>query len=122
VLDARHPSIDEDWRVAAACSVPTVDPEIMYPHDSEDPTIARVICQECPVRPACLEDGLEEEWGVWGGYTPTERKRLVKYLPTEPVAYRLALMRAAYLGPYAFGVADRRHPLQEGNKRCPSPE
>ena len=120
MIPNRHPAVDEDWRQSAACA--DYDPENWYPDERTDKTFARIVCQECPVRTACLEDGLEDEWGMWGGYTPTERARLRKYLPTEPIARRLTLVRAAYLGPAHFGVADTGHPLRTKGRQCPSPE
>lgn len=39
---------------------------------------ARAICNACPVREACLEHALREKerWGMWGGLTPIERRRI----------------------------------------------
>jgi WhiB family redox-sensing transcriptional regulator len=39
---------------------------------------AKAVCAGCPVRKICLDYALEaeEEFGVWGGTTPTERKRM----------------------------------------------
>ena len=39
---------------------------------------ARAICARCPVRVECLEFALEtnSEYGIWGGVTETERKRM----------------------------------------------
>lgn len=34
---------------------------------------AKAICVRCPVMDKCLEYGIEENYGVWGGTTPTER-------------------------------------------------
>lgn len=34
---------------------------------------AILVCKRCPVRAECLEDGLWEEHGVWGGLTRDER-------------------------------------------------
>jgi WhiB family redox-sensing transcriptional regulator len=34
------------------------------------------ICQTCPVRAQCLEVGIGEEFGLWGGTTPYQRKRI----------------------------------------------
>jgi WhiB family redox-sensing transcriptional regulator len=41
---------------------------------------AKVLCQQCPITNECLTYALEakEEWGVWGGMTYPERKRLKK--------------------------------------------
>lgn len=41
-------------------------------------TKAKLICHGCPVRSACLDYALEtnQEWGVWGGKSERERRRL----------------------------------------------
>lgn len=39
---------------------------------------ARLHCFGCPVADECLEVGLREEYGVWGGLTTKERRRLRK--------------------------------------------
>lgn len=36
----------------------------------------RAICESCPVQEECLEAGLHERFGIWGGLTERERKRL----------------------------------------------
>lgn len=33
-------------------------------------------CLGCPVRLECLEEGMVERYGVWGGTTPKERRKL----------------------------------------------
>lgn len=39
---------------------------------------AKRLCESCPVRPQCATHALSvgEEYGVWGGFTETERSRL----------------------------------------------
>lgn len=39
---------------------------------------ARTICNTCPVKEACLAHALanKERWGMWGGLTPIERRRI----------------------------------------------
>lgn len=45
---------------------------------------AKSICSVCPVRVDCLDssfqsrDGLGELSGIWGGFTPSERKKILK--------------------------------------------
>ena len=42
---------------------------------------AQKICQDCPVRTACLEFALEHgEPGVWGGTTEAQRKRMRRFV------------------------------------------
>lgn len=40
--------------------------------------MAKAICHDCPVAAACLDYALRtgEEWGIYAGTTPTERRRL----------------------------------------------
>jgi WhiB family redox-sensing transcriptional regulator len=40
--------------------------------------IAKKVCRRCPVRAECLAYAVEVkvELGVWGGMTPTQRRRL----------------------------------------------
>jgi hypothetical protein len=46
----------------------------------------------------CLEIGLEDKWGVWGGLDPIERSKLVKSgkIPTERLEKRRFLRVYAY--------------------------
>ncbi len=40
---------------------------------------AKALCRACPVRPECAAQSLStrEPYGVWGGFTETERLRLL---------------------------------------------
>lgn len=54
-----------------------------YP-DPKDPDYdtlvseAKAVCRQCPAQTACLEAGLHEQYGIWGGTTEEERKALRK--------------------------------------------
>lgn len=64
------------WQLSAACK--WSDGEGFY---AETPTAqALATCQRCPVRDACLADALarDERWGLWGGMTPSQRRRLAR--------------------------------------------
>ncbi|PZG07186.1 WhiB family transcriptional regulator [Micromonospora craterilacus] len=56
------------------------DPERFFPSsEAEAVSIATVYCRPCPLRPGCREWALRQGdylWGVWGGTTQAERKRL----------------------------------------------
>jgi len=89
----------DDWRDNALCR-PTVHrrPEMFYPLGldkgyTETPAIgaAKAFCRPCPVRAQCLAHALvrKEEWGIWGGLTPAERRAMLRngYTPA-PVPAR----------------------------------
>lgn len=58
--------------------------ELWFPpaHD-EDPTgpdsdyhdVAKMVCSVCKHVSECLSENVEEKYGVWGGTTPSERRR-----------------------------------------------
>ena len=61
----------------AACA--EVTPDIFFPEQGGAPIAqVRAICESCPVRLVCLEYAVSEHigWGVWGGLTASERRRL----------------------------------------------
>jgi hypothetical protein len=37
---------------------------------------ARQICMRCPVMDKCLRVGMAEDYGIWGGTTPKQRRQL----------------------------------------------
>jgi hypothetical protein len=72
----------------------------MFPEDDE-PILyerARRVCEECPVAGFCLEIGLYEKWGMWGGLEPNARLKLAKSgkLPKEKIERRKFLRVFAY--------------------------
>ena len=91
-------SAPESWMYLAECS--KHDPDTCFPPD-EEPHLydkAKRICEECPVSGFCLEIGLDEKWGMWGGLTPDERYKLAKSpkLPKERLEKRRFLRVFAY--------------------------
>lgn len=65
-----------EWSVDAACR--DMDPDAFFvPRGSRTmATEAKAICQGCPIRERCLERGLDEPEGIWGGTTPRERREI----------------------------------------------
>lgn len=53
---------------------------------------AREICNRCPVKEQCLQHALDnkERWGMWGGTTPIERRRVERRERRERRKLRLA--------------------------------
>ena len=76
--------IQPAWHKQALCrDVPEAKHlNTMYPERSETPggkhlIPARKLCLECPVRYDCLEAGLKEEFGIWGGHSLSQRRRII---------------------------------------------
>jgi WhiB family redox-sensing transcriptional regulator len=55
-----------------------MDPDLFFPLDGLMTPEAREACGRCPVREECLEFGLNEFYGIWGGLTFRDRQRLRK--------------------------------------------
>lgn len=64
---------------AAACLGST---SVMYPeqYDTEGEQAAKALCAGCPMAADCLAGALarNEQFGIWGGLTLAERRRLVR--------------------------------------------
>lgn len=74
-----------NWRQQAACA--GMDPNQFVPEGRGNGGLlyveARQICDRCPVKAECLAYALHngEEYGMWGGATPQERKEM-GYVPS----------------------------------------
>ncbi len=66
----------EAWRADALCA--QTDPEAFFPEKGGSTRDAKRICTSCEVRSQCLEYALErdERFGIWGGMSERERRRL----------------------------------------------
>ena len=64
------------WRDDALCA--QTDPEAFFPEKGGSTREAKKICAGCPVRAECLESALanDERFGIWGGLSERERRRL----------------------------------------------
>ena len=51
------------------------DPAIFYPQTYLDDKPAKAICSGCTQQEPCLALGMHETEGIWGGMTPSERRR-----------------------------------------------
>ncbi len=62
-----------DWQTRAVC--PQTDPEAFYPEKGCSARDGKAVCQDCPIRIACLDHALKtsEPYGIWGGLTQRER-------------------------------------------------
>jgi WhiB family redox-sensing transcriptional regulator len=70
----------QSWRMQGRCR--GIDPGVFYPLVEDDSAAAEAkqICSTCPVRTPCLEHALalREKFGVWGGLTERERRRVLR--------------------------------------------
>ena len=66
----------EGWRASALCA--ETDPEAFFPEKGRSTAEPKKVCMRCPVRVQCLEYALrnDENFGIWGGLSSTERNRL----------------------------------------------
>lgn len=77
-----RPDVDDDnplaWQADALCA--QTDPEAFFPEKGGSTRDAKRICSSCEVRSECLEYALEndERFGIWGGLSERERRRLKK--------------------------------------------
>jgi WhiB family redox-sensing transcriptional regulator len=73
------PVLDErPWAVFSACK--ETDPTIFFATTRDDERAALVVCSSCSVKDECLNFAVEtrERFGVWGGTTERERRRLMR--------------------------------------------
>ena len=67
---------EPDWQERALCA--QTDPEAFFPEKGGSTREAKRICSGCEVRAECLEYALahDERFGIWGGLSERERRRL----------------------------------------------
>lgn len=70
------PIEDQDWHGRALCA--QTDPEAFFPEKGGSTRDAKKICTGCEVRSECLSYALanDERFGIWGGLSERERRRL----------------------------------------------
>jgi hypothetical protein len=86
-----HTTIDYSWQHNAVCKNSSKD---MGNYDVFYPQIGRglqkkiyLMCEECPVKPECLNHALQyEEYGYWAGTSSKERKKIRKELGIKLVS------------------------------------
>ncbi|NQX27022.1 WhiB family transcriptional regulator [Microbacteriaceae bacterium VKM Ac-2854] len=80
--DIDEPSTDESgllaWQADSLCA--QTDPEAFFPEKGGSTREAKKICTSCEVRSQCLEYALQndERFGIWGGLSERERRKLRK--------------------------------------------
>ena len=84
VPGVRKPSADdvEDnplaWQADSLCA--QTDPEAFFPEKGGSTRDAKRICTSCEVKAQCLDYALQndERFGIWGGLSERERRKLRK--------------------------------------------
>ena len=66
------------WQERSLCA--HTDPEAYFPEKGGSTREAQQVCDGCEVRSECLEYALEndERFGIWGGLSERERRKLKK--------------------------------------------
>jgi len=66
------------WQADSLCA--QTDPEAFFPEKGGSTRDAKKICASCDVRAQCLEYALQndERFGIWGGLSERERRKLRK--------------------------------------------
>jgi WhiB family transcriptional regulator, redox-sensing transcriptional regulator len=67
---------DRGWQARANCM--GVDPDLFFPERGASTREAKEVCRGCVVKNDCLEYALDngEKFGIWGGMSERERRRL----------------------------------------------
>jgi WhiB family redox-sensing transcriptional regulator len=67
---------ERSWQEEARCA--QTDPEAFFPEKGGSTREAKRICVGCEVKSECLEYALmhDERFGIWGGLSERERRRL----------------------------------------------
>ena len=67
-----------DWQERALCA--QTDPEAFFPEKGGSTREAKRVCMVCEVRVQCLDYALanDERFGIWGGLSERERRRVKK--------------------------------------------
>ncbi len=68
----------DHWQELSACY--GLDPEVFFPTTEEEAGLALSYCSVCQVRDVCLAWAVRngERYGVWGGTTEQQRRRLIR--------------------------------------------
>ena len=69
-------SDERRWQEEANCL--GVDPDLFFPERGASTREAKAVCRSCEVRVDCLEYALAhgEKFGIWGGLSERERRRV----------------------------------------------
>ena len=88
------PDLDTGWKDLSNCL--GVDPDLFFPERGASTREAKEVCRGCEVRIDCLEYALQngEKFGIWGGMSARERRRIRRQRALD----RQAAVRAVEAG------------------------
>ena len=88
------PDLDTRWKDLSNCL--GVDPDLFFPERGASTREAKEVCRGCEVRVDCLEYALQngEKFGIWGGMSERERRRIRRQRALD----RQTAVRAAEAG------------------------
>src|ERR687895_770109 len=91
-----------EWQERALCA--QTDPEAFFPEKGGSTKEAKRICAGCEVRAECLEYALanDERFGIWGGLSERERRKLKRLGSSAFCCRDLALVASGSRGCPAF--------------------
>jgi len=71
------------WMTGGLCA--QVDPDLWFPEKGGSTREAKALCARCPVHPECLAYALahDERFGVWGGASERDRRRMRRSVSTR---------------------------------------
>jgi WhiB family redox-sensing transcriptional regulator len=80
------PDLDTSWQESSNCL--GVDPDLFFPERGASTREAKEVCRSCVVRADCLEFALQngEKFGIWGGMSERERRRIRRQRALERAA------------------------------------
>ena len=75
-IPINDPAEDLSWQEYATCL--GVDPDLFFPERGASTREAKEVCRGCVVREQCLELAIRhsEKFGIWGGLSERERRRI----------------------------------------------
>lgn len=62
------------WQESALCA--ETDPALFFPEKGVNPAPAKSVCARCTVTVECGLIGADQLFGVWGGLSQNDRKKL----------------------------------------------
>lgn len=83
-----EPETAATWQEYALCA--ESDGDAWFPEEGQPNSAAKAICRLCEVREECLEYALanDEAFGIWGGLSEHERRRLGRPADGQPGEHR----------------------------------